>query len=95
MRKITIPHTLSGLLVHMLGDALGLRPAGTGEGGAEGQAPRRRGGHPVRSLREYLVIVVMAMSLFALTYGFIKSWAETGPGCPADPTWLGWCEDIQ
>lgn len=32
MRKITIPHTLSDLLVHMLGDALGLRPAGTGEG---------------------------------------------------------------
>jgi len=49
----------------------------------------------VRSLREYLVISVMALSLFVLTYGFIKSWAEAGPGCPADPTWLGWCEDIQ
>ena len=41
MRKITIPHTLSGLLVHMLGDALGLRPAGTGEGGGVRRARER------------------------------------------------------
>ena len=36
-----IPHTLSGLLVHMLGDALGLRHAGTGEGGGVRRARER------------------------------------------------------
>lgn len=36
-----IPKTLAGLLVHMLGDSIGARPAGAGEGGGVRRARER------------------------------------------------------
>lgn len=41
MKKIMILQTLAGLLVHMLGDAVGMRPAGSGEGGGVRRARER------------------------------------------------------
>lgn len=29
-----------------------------------------------------------------LGYLIIDLWADTGPGCPGDPLWLGYCSEV-
>lgn len=36
-------------------------------------------------------IFAAAVTMFA---GLAVVWAETGPGCPGDPEWLGWCAQV-
>lgn len=39
-------------------------------------------------------LIVLAVVIFAGFALLFIGWAEAGPGCPADPTWRGWCSDI-
>lgn len=39
-------------------------------------------------------LIVLAAVLFAGFAALFIGGAETGPGCPADPSWLGRCADI-
>lgn len=41
MKKIAIPKTLAGLLVHLLGDAVGMPSAGSGKGPGQRRAEER------------------------------------------------------
>lgn len=38
-----------------------------------------------------IVLAALVSAGFALLF---IGWAEAGPGCPADPTWIGYCADI-
>ena len=39
-------------------------------------------------------LILLAVAIFAGFALLLIGWAETGQGCPADPTWRGWCSDI-
>lgn len=39
-------------------------------------------------------LIVLAVVIFAGFAALFIGWAEAGPGCSADPTWLGRCADI-
>ena len=43
-----------------------------------------------------IVWMVIAWAILAVCAGylFISAALAAGPGCPADPTWRGWCRDI-
>lgn len=38
MKKIAIPQTLAGLMLHLIGDSMGLAPAGSGKGPGQRRA---------------------------------------------------------
>lgn len=39
-------------------------------------------------------LIVLAVVIFAGFAALFIGWAEAGPGCPADPAWIGYCADI-
>lgn len=46
------------------------------------------------AIRILLVAAIMLM-VVATSYYLISGWAATGPGCPGDPAWLGYCSDVE
>lgn len=48
----------------------------------------------MKKLRDTLAALAVAACFAATVAGLMVGWVETGPGCPKDPAWLGWCEDI-
>lgn len=39
-------------------------------------------------------IILLAVAALGLSVMVARSAIETGPGCPADPRWLGYCSEI-
>lgn len=49
----------------------------------------------MRFLLGAIVAAGAGLAVVAISYVLLTGWAETGPGCPGDPEWLGYCHDIR
>jgi len=46
------------------------------------------------SVFKFLAAALLFMAVTHIAVVMIDAWAGTGPGCPGDPEWLGYCEQV-
>jgi hypothetical protein len=44
---------------------------------------------------EAIIFIMLAAAVITLTMKIVEGFGMTGPGCPVDPRWLGYCSDIE
>ena len=47
-----------------------------------------------RGMLSALTIMLLAAFVALGAWLFFDAWAATGPGCPGDPAWLGYCDEV-